>query len=98
MVYACMSSIITYPRHSEHGARRLHAVSVRVLVAQEHHLSDAALDDGLRALVAGKESHVYLQRRRRKRRRRSEEEEEERGQRHQVHILILIYIYICNYV
>ena len=58
--YASLHAPRTYPCHAEHPARCLHAVGVGVLVAEVHHLLDAALDDGLGALIAWKQPHVDL--------------------------------------
>lgn len=55
-----MASHITYPSHSKQCAGRFHAIGVRILVTEVDHLLDAALDDCLGTLVAGKQPHIDL--------------------------------------
>ena len=48
-----------HARLLEHEPRRDAGIAVVVLVAVIHHLGNAGLDDGLGALVAGKQSHIH---------------------------------------
>ena len=49
----------TDARFFEHEPRCHAGIRIVVLIAVVHHFRDARLDDGLGALVAGKEGHIH---------------------------------------